>query len=258
MHRTAGGALIRYLLGAVLFCACAAPSPSQLPVEDTWLISVESSRLPESSPWYRGFAHHSWIDVRQGAESNWLRIEVWRGVAIQGISSQEAHADVRWDHEVEVLQTMRGPAAERAAAILLELAENTTDYGQLELTRDADGGFHGKMGPSAGRDYRAWPGPNSNTFIATLIEETPGLHAELHHNAVGKDYPNGLRAGWTSSGLGVELDTPLLGVGLGLRQGVELHLLGLTVGIGLWPPAIKLPFLPRIGAPQAWPVSTDT
>jgi hypothetical protein len=44
----------------------------------------------------------------------------------------------------------------------------------------------------------------------------------------------------------VRLDTLPLGFALGLREGVELHLLQLTFGISLWPPRLELPFLPEI------------
>ena len=37
-----------------------------------------------------------------------------------------------------------------------------------------------------------------------------------------------------------------LGAQVGLAEGVELHLLGLTLGVDLWPPQVKLPFLPAI------------
>ena len=48
------------------------------------------------------------------------------------------------------------------------------------------------------------------------------------------------------------LDANYLGLGLGLREGVELHLLGLTAGVSLWPPALKLPLVPRMGVHQGW------
>ena len=37
-----------------------------------------------------------------------------------------------------------------------------------------------------------------------------------------------------------------VGAQVGLAEGVELHLLGLTLGVDLWPPQVKLPFLPAI------------
>ena len=38
-------------------------------------------------------------------------------------------------------------------------------------------------------DYRAWPGPNSNTFVAAVLEAVPGIRVALPPNAIGKDYP---------------------------------------------------------------------
>ena len=62
--------------------------------------------------------------------------------------------------------------------------------------------------------------------------------------------PPWVRAGVTTSRLGLELESPYLGVQVGLQEGVELHLIGLTAGVGLWPPSLKLPFLPAI--PWEW------
>ena len=97
-------------------------------------------------------------------------------------------------------------------------------------------------------DYAPWPGPNSNTFAAWLSREVPGLWTEPYGAALGKDYPdNGwLQAGLTTTRTGVQLDTPYVGAQVGLAEGVELHLLGLTLGVDLWPPQVKLPFLPAI------------
>jgi hypothetical protein len=37
-------------------------------------------------------------------------------------------------------------------------------------------------------EYRAWPGPNSNTFTAYIAREVPDLGLSLPSNAVGKDF----------------------------------------------------------------------
>ena len=37
-------------------------------------------------------------------------------------------------------------------------------------------------------DYRVWPGPNSNTFTATVLRAVPELETTLPPNAVGKDF----------------------------------------------------------------------
>jgi hypothetical protein len=38
-------------------------------------------------------------------------------------------------------------------------------------------------------DYRAWPGPNSNTFVAAIIDAVPEMQAVLPPTAIGKDFP---------------------------------------------------------------------
>ncbi len=36
--------------------------------------------------------------------------------------------------------------------------------------------------------YAVWPGPNSNSFVAWVVRNTPGFEAELPPVAIGKDY----------------------------------------------------------------------
>lgn len=94
-------------------------------------------------------------------------------------------------------------------------------------------------------EYRYWPGPNSNTYAAWVLKES-GVQGELPPTAVGKDYTPLASAGVTPSGTGVQLDTAPAGLKIGAREGVEAHVLGLTFGVQVWPPAIELPF-GRIG-----------
>ena len=97
------------------------------------------------------------------------------------------------------------------------------------------------------RNYRVWAGPNSNAFVDRLGRQVSGLRFELHHNAFGKDYTPIIRVGPTTTGTGLQLDTWLFGIRLGLEEGFEFHFLNLTFGFDLFPPAIKLPFAPRLG-----------
>ncbi len=53
-------------------------------------------------------------------------------------------------------------------------------------------------------DYRLWPGPNSNSFIAAILREVPGMNATMPPNAIGRDFRPGPYFGWTDSGTGVE------------------------------------------------------
>lgn len=97
--------------------------------------------------------------------------------------------------------------------------------------------------------YRSWPGPNSNTFTAHIARSVPELGLELPPTAIGKDYlANGNLFAPTPSGTGYQLSLlGLLGLSLGRDEGLEVNVLGLTLGIDPLDVAIKLPAVGRIG-----------
>jgi hypothetical protein len=97
--------------------------------------------------------------------------------------------------------------------------------------------------------YHVWPGPNSNTFTAFLARSVPELRLELPSNAIGKDFlPGGALAARTPSGTGFQVSLGgYAGILAGLEEGVEVNFLGLTAGIDLLPPALKLPGVGRLG-----------
>lgn len=97
--------------------------------------------------------------------------------------------------------------------------------------------------------YRTWPGPNSNTFTAHVGRAVPELRLDLPPTAIGKDYlPGTGPVVLAPSGTGVQLSLlGLLGVLVGVEEGVEVNVLGLTFGVDLNRPALKLPGLGRLG-----------
>jgi hypothetical protein len=99
--------------------------------------------------------------------------------------------------------------------------------------------------------YRTWPGPNSNTFTAYVARAVPGLRLELPPTAIGKDYlPGPSLAGRAPSGTGLQLSLlGLAGVLVGWDEGIEVNLLGLTFGLAVTRPALKLPAVGRVGMP---------
>ena len=100
-------------------------------------------------------------------------------------------------------------------------------------------------------DYRIWPGPNSNTFVATVLRAVPELATTLPPNAVGKDFRSLPYAGPTDSGTGLEASLwGLLGIKTGWIEGLELNFLGLVAGLDIRHPAVKLPGFGRIGLPD--------
>lgn len=219
---------LRSLTVCLLLAGCRSAAALEQPLEERWIVRVSSSRLPSWKPWVSRFAFHSWIDVKQGHDQAWTRVEVWdRGrMRLRQMDESWACRPMRWERPVQHHALWSGDEARAMGAAILAAAP--------ELGARYEGG------------YRAWPGPNSNTFIAELLREVDGLDVELDHNAVGKDYTSFLALRPMSEGTGLALDTPLLGVGVGLLEGVELHALQLQLGVSLFPPGLELPLLPAL------------
>lgn len=102
-------------------------------------------------------------------------------------------------------------------------------------------------------DYRAWPEPNSNTFVAAIMDAVPEMRVTLPPTAIGKDYPyDGKWFRLTPSGTGVRLTLDGYGgVTIGWIEGIEVNILGAVAGIDIRRPAVKLPGLGRFGMLQA-------
>ena len=100
--------------------------------------------------------------------------------------------------------------------------------------------------------YRTWPGPNSNTFVAHIARAVPELRVDLPPTAIGKDFlPGGSIFARAPSGTGFQVSLyGLLGITGALEEGVELNLLGLSFGLDLNTPGVRLPGMGRIGFPQ--------
>jgi hypothetical protein len=77
----------------------------------------------------------------------------------------------------------------------------------------------------------------------------PALKLDLPANAIGKDYrPLTRPVGVSPSGSGLQVNLlGLLGVSVGVQEGLEFNLLGLNFGIDLNAPALRLPFWGRLG-----------
>ena len=98
-------------------------------------------------------------------------------------------------------------------------------------------------------DYRAWPGPNSNTFVAAILDAVPEIATALPSTAIGKDFPyDGAWLRRTPSGTGLRLSFGgYAGLTLAWVEGIEVNILGAVAGLDLRHPALKLPGLGRIG-----------
>lgn len=184
-------------------------------------------------------AVHTWIAAKRSGAETYLRYEVigWRlrrtGSALV---REPGKPDAMWfSNHPKLLTDLRGPGMD---AVIDKIEAAVRDY------------------PYAG-EYRMWPGPNSNTFTAFVGRRVPELGLNLPPTAIGKDYlANGALIGPAPSGTGVQLSIRgMVGVTAALREGVEVNLLGAAAGVGLYPPAVRLPGL---GSWPSWPVQVKT
>lgn len=205
-------ALFAALTGCVI-----AQRPVRIPPGDDAMIILASSAL---GPPMNHMARHPWLAARKRGETEWYRWEVGgnpHGGPLEDFGGTGG--------DVRVHEVWRGAEAERGIACLEREAPPWLDA----------------------LEYRAWPGPNSNTFADVMMRRC-GLHASLPATSIGKDYRGVLGVSWTSEGTGFQIESWLVGVRLGLKEGVEVHVLGLAVGVDLWPPALILPLGPgRLG-----------
>lgn len=177
--------------------------------------------------WKGIFSVHSWIVYKPANATAWTRYDVvgW-GTPVR---SNNWPPDGRWYGNTPIaIADVSGAEAEK---MIPRIEEAVADY------------RYAKAG-----DYRIWPGPNSNSFVAAVLRAVPELGVVLPPNAVGRDYRDGFYAGPTDSHTGAEISfRGLAGLKIGWVEGVELNLLGLVAGIDLRQPGVKLPGFGRIG-----------
>ena len=98
------------------------------------------------------------------------------------------------------------------------------------------------------QQYRVWPGPNSNTFVAWIARRVPALQLDLPATAIGKDWlgANQFLAS-APSGTGVQVSVlGVLGVTLGIEEGIEFNLGGFHFGVDPLDLALRLPGFGRV------------
>jgi hypothetical protein len=174
---------------------------------------------------------HYWFAVFDPETQRWHRWEVWQQADAGGTSWRHVHKDLM----VADADVGGGPVQIRSewhgkeARALANALARSSEY------------------PDRGR-YRAWPGPNSNTYIAWVLRRA-GVGADLEPRGIGKDYLGLAGVAISTTGTGVQAESALLGLKFGLRDGVELHFLYLTFGLDALRPAVKTPF-GRLGMPE--------
>ena len=202
-----------------------APDPATTPEA---VIQVYAARAVK---WRGAFAVHSWVVVKPSAAQRYSRYEVLGfGVAngAPAMRIDRTGPDNYWF----------------GARPALVLDRRGLDCDMLiAKIRDAVANY------PYPHEYRAWPGPNSNTFTAYIGRSVPELGLALPANAIGKDFlPGGAVFVTAPSGTGLQLSLfGIAGLLVALREGIELNFLGLTIGFEFRSPALKLPGVGRLG-----------
>lgn len=225
-QHAANGSLRTSWWGADRSSSGLSPDPAAAPEA---IVQVFAAR---TVGWRGALGVHTWIALKPTAASRYTRYEVmgW-GVrrGRQALRVGTGVPDGRWFGAMPtLLAEVRGTDADRAIETIERIA---------------------RAYPYTG-SYRIWPGPNSNTFTAYVARQVPQLRLHLPPTAVGKDYLPWTRPlAWAPSGTGIQLSVGgLFGFMLAVEEGVEVQLLGLTAGIDVLEPALKLPGLGRLGA----------
>lgn len=204
-----------------------APDPTAL--ADTAIVQVYAAA---TYGWRGYFAVHPWIIYKRAGDTAYTRYDVigWgRGTVVR---RNYALPDGLWFGAMpRVLVDHRGAGVE---AMIEDIEAAIASYPHAD-------------------EYRSYPGPNSNTFLAHIGREVPALRLDLPANAIGKDYrPVTRPLGVSPSGSGLQFSLlGLLGLSVGVQEGIELNLLGFNFGLDLNSPGLRLPAIGRIGLDDA-------
>jgi Protein of unknown function (DUF3750) len=212
-----------------------APDPATTPEPVVQVYGARALR------WRGYFGVHTWIAVKPSQAAAYTVYEVigWRlRWSDMALAIHQRAPDGRWfGNEPELLAERRGEGVD---ALIERIDRVARAY------------------PYA-REYRLWPGPNSNTFTAWIGRAVPELELDLPPTAIGKDYLGGRVLARAPSGSGLQFSVwGLLGLLASDVEGVELNLLGLTFGLNPFSPSVKLPLIGRLGVPRNHDASLAT
>lgn len=195
------------------------------------IVAVYAARVGR---WRGIFAHHTWVVVKEAGADRYTRYDkVGWGSPVR---TNGWAPDGRWfGNAPRPIVLIEGDAAQR---LIPQIQAAVASYPYR-----------------VSGDYNAWPGPNSNTFVAHVMRSVPELSATLPPTALGKNWqPFRDIVGLTPSRTGVQISLGgYAGLSVGWIEGIEVDLLGLVAGLDIRRPAIKIPGWGRIGMePIVW------
>jgi hypothetical protein len=204
-----------------------APDPASHPEA---VIQVYAARAVS---WRGIFAVHTWIVVKPTNARQFTRYEV------VGFGVSETNPAIRVDRtgpdnywfgaKPDLILDRRGPGVD---ALIADVRKAVGSYPYPN-------------------EYRAWPGPNSNTVMAWIARQVPELGLAMPSNAIGKDYlPGGALFAAAPSATGYQFSLfGVIGLLVARNEGIEINLLGMDLGIGFKSPGVKLPGVGLLGWP---------
>lgn len=192
------------------------PPPSEVRRALIFVLAAPAGR------WKGVFSAHSWIVVKEKDAPRYTRYDVagWG----KPVKIDNWAPDGRWFGSTpQLIAAVEGEVAER---LIPKIKSAVVDYPYNQ----------------AG-DYRVWPGPNSNTFIAHVLARVPEAGIALPPNAIGKDFRKaGIYLGSSPTRTGIQVSLyGLFGLTLAWIEGLEINVFGLVAGVDFRQVAIKLP-----------------
>lgn len=193
------------------------------------VVQLHRATLPQP---LTAFAVHYWFVAWDPDRASWERWEVWQDAG---------HASPSWGH---VHRDLMPPDAGVGGGegVVERQWYGAEAHALLEV-------LHTPRAYPLRAVYRAWPGPNSNTYAAWVLERAH-VAADLDPRAIGKDWRGFVGAGATTTRTGVMVSTPVIGLKVGLRDGIVVSVLCLSFGAKLGPPALETPLGSLGGAEQ--------
>lgn len=186
-----------------------APNPQLFPE------AVIQAYAARAYNWRGLVAVHTWLAVKPKNAKHYIVLQIVGWNLFYGKTAlmvQEDIPDRYWfGSKPETILDIRGDHAEKLIPKILDTAKNYPHHGK----------------------YVLFPGPNSNTFIAHIGRKVPELGLVLPSTAIGKDYiSSGQIFDRAISGSGYQFSLlGLLSLTLAAKEGLEVNLLGLSLGI---------------------------
>lgn len=192
------------------------PHPAQKEAAAIYLLAARTGGLKGA------LSVHSWIVFKKAGATSYERYDkVGWGMPVR----RNGYApDGRWYSNVpQIIHSVTGEEAER---LIPRFEAAIANYP------------HARNG-----DYRIWPGPNSNSFVAHVLREVPEFGGRMPPNAIGRDYAAGpLSIDLSADGRDLRVTLGgFAGFAAGAHSGFELHLAGLVAGFDFAAPALKIP-----------------